>query len=158
MKKKEAIELANDNLGKTALRNDNTAYSGQLLKGNIWWTGLRQIKLQEDFYLLLLDDSGDRTKLILIEIPANSIRHPSRVFRTNMSGINEGRIQIHISNNPATYLQDVVSRKPGYDFRPFKRLEMIVQPSTTFRQGGRAKCRQSTPSQISGAAKPPTTP
>ena len=124
MKKKEALEIINDRLGKTVLRSGNTAFSGQLQKGNIWWTGMRQVKLQEDFYFLLLDDTGDRSKLVLIEIPANSIRHPSRVFRTNMSGINEGRTQIHISNNPTTYLQDVVSGKPGFDFRPRKRMEV----------------------------------
>lgn len=126
MTKREALEIINDRIGRTILRHSNTAYSGKLHDGNIWWTGMRPIKLQEDFYLVLLDDAEQNPKLILIELPANTIRHPSKVFRTNMSGINRGRTQIWISNDQGSYLRDVVNGRLGFDFQPYKTLEVIV--------------------------------
>ena len=112
MKKFQAINYLNKQLGKEVLKNSNTNFSNINSRRSVWWMNIKLERLKEDFNILLVGEN----ELIWLKIPANSF-DPYRDFRIWEE---KNAADLYISSDRSyRYLKDISSGARGVDFRPF---------------------------------------
>lgn len=112
MKKFEAINYINKQLGEDLLKNPNTNFSNINSKRSVWWMNIKLERLKEDFNILLVGEN----ELHWLKIPANSFE-PSIDFRIWQE---KKAIDLYISSDRNDrFFKDISSGARGVDFKSF---------------------------------------
>lgn len=109
MTKSEAIQYINNKLGKTKLSLSNTNYSNINKGSGRFWLNIEPSRFQSDLNIILVD----KTDLIWINLPSNSVKDPANTFYTRKDN---GKVDLDI---PTKEDHEFLRDKSGYDFRPF---------------------------------------
>lgn len=112
MRKFDAINYCNRQLGKEVLKNSNTNFSNINSRRAVWWMNIKLDRLKTDFNILLVGE----VEIFWLKIPANSF-DPYRDFRIWEE---KNAIDLYISSDRNDhYFRDISSGARGVDFKPF---------------------------------------
>ena len=77
MTKPEAIQIVNNYIGESLLKNSNTNFSKINDKKDVWWLNIPPERFANDLHLILLNEKGFNW----IKIPANKFPNLEKTFR-----------------------------------------------------------------------------